>query len=479
LADPARERGYQYTVALVNAIEDVVDAIPRRGFAYRGADLSRAIQCALFIGLVNDEALYEAFRSGDRGVERPPFELGALVARRLLDGRPSPPRAIAERIRWQLRDRRSGAGRGEPSRGQGSSTCFLLDHSKFLRFIAPVADRLGADAVTVVPLTADAHQPLADSKYAFAPLPEREETAASAIGAAVREWPASLLTLYDAVFELLGELRPGCTVVVEGNSPFDEVVNEASRSLGIPCVCLQQGWSPILHTGFRRMSFTRMAVWGRGFEELLAPYNPDQRFDALGNPALVAADQPGARSGDAAVAFFLQSTSPVIGERHLLELQELLRSAAERHPDATILVREHPGAPLTVGEKQRLEGIPNVRLVPASSHTLQEVILGARAAVSIYSTSLLEAAALGTPAIAYNPTSLPRYSPDLEELGIGVEVEGIEVALAALDRVLDESYRQSLEPAMKSFRKHYFHDADGRAPERIAELIAGLSLDES
>ena len=64
----------------------------------------------------------------------------------------------------------------------------------------------------------------------------------------------------ETMFVALDLLKPQCSVVVEGNSPTDIIMSEASRFLDIPCFCIQQGWSPYVHSGFRNMCFTEMFV---------------------------------------------------------------------------------------------------------------------------------------------------------------------------------------------------------------------------
>ena len=108
-------------------------------------------------------------------------------------------------------------------------------------------------------------------------------------------------------------------------------------------------------------------------------------------------------------------------------------------------------------------------LVPATTYSLAEVLAVSSAAVSIYSTTLLEAAALLVPAVAYNMTSLPRYLPDLEALGAGVEVREREAALAAIARLLAADGQL---PGMREVRERFFAGADGRAAERAAAEIA-------
>jgi hypothetical protein len=267
-------------------------------------------------------------------------------------------------------------------------------------------------------------------------------------------------------------------VVTEGMSPGDEIVSQACHSLGIPCICIQQGWSPIIHNGFRNTSFTHMAVWGDGFRDMLAPYNPMQEFAVTGNLSFAAESVERSKQlsgGLPSVAFFLQPSSRLIGEDHQRQVAELISRASSRFPADVLLVREHPGAPLSEVGLESLRRLPNVRLAPATSNPLIDVIRQSRVAVSIYSTSLLEAAALGTPALVFNPTSMPRYSPDVEALGIGVETDSVEAALGTIDRLLhDGTYRQSFIPAMVRFRERFFAGADEQAPVRIIELIDDL-----
>jgi hypothetical protein len=486
LADPARQFGYEYMLALVDAIEGQVKATRRRHLTYRGADLSGAVKRSLFIDLVNDEELYEAFGVGRDGSGEPiPWAPGLRTAtiRRLLGQRDPAARSIAGaasrayRDLPRLRHRWSERGKRGAYRANGPTACFFLDHPKFVGFVDPVIERLEHDRVLLVALTGHVEEAVDAHRVAHATLPHGETPSSRAVGDALWEWPR-LPIVYDEVLDLLRERQPGCAVVIEGNSPLDEVVNQACRALDMPCLCLQQGWSPIVHSGFRELSFTSMAVWGDGFRDLLGPYSPQQRFDVVGTPALSAYALPD--SGASAerlpvVSFFLQPPSPLIAEDHQLLLHELILRASRDFPDSRVFVREHPGWPLAVDERERLDAAPNVDLTSAASHTLTEVIQASRVAVSIYSTSLLEAAALDTAALVFNPTSLPRYTPDLEELGVGVEVDDTQAALRTIDRLLhDEGYRRSFQPAMASFRDRFFAGADGSAPLRIAELITEL-----
>ena len=497
MADPGRELGYEFSLGLGAAIEASVKRAGPRAFRYRGADLSHAAERDLFITLVNREDLYEAFCSSRRDERPEPFEdpswLAQSVAAALLE---EPGRARASlgarggRLRSGARfsARRSGARRSKPAGSTAEAAprvCFVLDHSKFLRFIEPLTAELGEGGWSIISaaddLTALLERDGQEGTVPFLPLRAGGDwsPASRRAGWALRERP-QLPAIYDMVLERLSALRPRVVVVIEGNAPLDEITNRAARSLGIPSVCLQQGWSPVIHPGFRNMSYSRMLLWGEGFEELLAPFNPEQRFDISGNPAFAqrpdAGPEPPLEPGQAGAAFFMQSESQLIGAAHLSQFLELIATAARRFPDQSLLVREHPAWPLSTAQARDLEKLPNVRLVSPASYSLTEVLRASRLAVSIYSTSLIEAAALGTPPLVFNPTSLPRYIPDVEELGIGVEADRPEAALEQLDRLMhDEAHRSSLKPGMDRFRQRFFAGADDEAPRRIAAVIDELA----
>jgi hypothetical protein len=264
--------------------------------------------------------------------------------------------------------------------------------------------------------------------------------------------------------------------VVEGMSPTDELANRAAAVLGIPCVCLQQGWSPFVHVGFRNMSFAAMAVWGEGFAALLRPGNPDQRFVAVGSFALASEvgfgrEELAAAVGNRpAVAFFLQPDSPVITPVHQAAFHELVTRTAVRLPGSAILVREHPASPLPTAEREALVAI-GAQMVKPERFALRAILETAQVAVSIYSTSLIEAVAMGAVPLVFNPTSMPRYEPDLESLGAGLERRSVEDAEDAIAELMcDSEARTALRDAGEGFRSGFFAAEDSPA-DRVISLV--------
>jgi hypothetical protein len=283
---------------------------------------------------------------------------------------------------------------------------------------------------------------------------------------------------FDRYSRVLEALRPQRVVVIEGNAPTDEILNRAAHSKGIACACLQQGWSPVIHSGFRNMSYDQMAIWGRGFGDLLAPHNPDQEFVVTGSHMLEQDSGPSGLAeelrGRPAAGFFLQGTSPVIEPEHLAALNLVALRAADELPDVAIVVREHPGAPLAERDRAEFELRDNVVFAPPSTARLRDVLGAVSVAVSIYSTTLVEAAALGVIPLVFAVTSLERYLPDIAAIGAGLEVRSEQDAFTQLSRlVADADARREFEPGMASIRDDYFAGLDGHATERVARVAFG------
>lgn len=473
-----RPHGYDFMLALTAAIERATAAARRDdplAFDYRERDLQGAVERELFIRLVNDDALDAAF-AAPGPAPRMRSALEAAVAAELL----GMPEARVERLRPLARAAVRAARRTTSPRPEAhapGTVCFVMHQPKFVRVVEPLVEAIGTGACTFVSLGPDLSAVLRERGLQRIELdgPPGRPREPRRMGRGLRGEP-HLAALLDRVEASLEAQRPACVVVVEGNAPGDEVAAAAARSLGVRSICLQQGWSPIVHNGFRNMTHTAVAVWGDGFAEILAPYNPATRFEPIGNHVLERApsdsglaDLVGARR---AVGVFLQSESPLISAADVQAMQGLPLELARRLPDHAILVREHPGAPLTPAARARLAAEPNTVLVPADRFGLREVLDRCAVAASIYSTTLLEAAALGVAPVVLAVTSMPALVPDLGELGAAAVADGWPAAADAIVRLATEdSARAGLAPGMRTVRERFFANLDGHALDRAVRLI--------
>jgi hypothetical protein len=475
--DPSLEYSGKLTESIGVATDRVVWANPE-AFLYRGVDLRYAVERSLYVALASHPDLMAAFRGAAVGRDAQPPRLGSrladMVGATVLDRAERPsrvaPRTLAARALYALRSARERAAAAPPAivPRADAPVLFVLDHLKYLRFVAPVRERLSRPSLVL-----STHRSGAVDEHLDIPPDARSSRA---VGRGLWGVP-SLLGTFDRLVESFARIGPARVVVLEGGGPVDELAGRAARFVGLPSVCLQYGWSPFVHAGFRNMSWTAMGVWGSGFAGLLAPHNPATRFVVTGNPALAAETSEGALAaelgGRRAAAIFLQSESVWITANDMAQMLAVAAGAARALPDAAVLVREHPGAPLAPTDRVRLEELSNVRFVPASEWSLREVIDAADVAVSIYSTSLLEAAALGKPAVIFNPTALPPLEPDLAALGAARRATTPEDAIAALDEMLSGTTRATLAHTTDRFREQYFAFGD-TAPQRTAQLIDEL-----
>ena len=286
-------------------------------------------------------------------------------------------------------------------------------------------------------------------------------------------------TFLNAIVKALAEIRPLCLVVPEGNSPYNELFNRAGHALGIPSLCIQQGWSPVIHTGFRNMSYDRMCVWGGGFVDALAPFNPEQRFVVTGSHVITPRMRQRGRSAGA-IAFFLQTGgSPLITTEAAKAMLDFAIWAAGQFPEREIRVRPHPSKPLTTEERALLGGAGSL-LVCASClldmALLEEVLNEADIAVSIFSTTILEAAAAGVIPLIVNVAGLPHYNPDIAREGAALEVTDFAAARQALVRLAgDRNLADSIGAALSHIAGRYFTGGGAAAAAAIATQIDALA----
>ncbi|HLY66153.1 MAG TPA: hypothetical protein VKU60_11520, partial [Chloroflexota bacterium] len=365
--------------------------------------------------------------------------------------------------------KRAGAGSRPVAR---CSALFLVHHPKFVQYLQPIAAELTDRAPVWVALQASLSDQLCMEGQACIALAASHSLAGvKALWRPPCPGYGSFFGQFDALYRLCSEQRPGCVVVAEGNASIDEIMSQVGRLLGIPVLCIQHGWAPIPHNGFRNWSYAAALMWGEGFADVLKPLNPGQRFMVTGSHILDSGLdwRPPERP---AVSFFLQAATRTVSPELWQDFLELITDTATRCPEATVRVREHPSHPLTPGERAWLARKPNVEFADPASHSLMDVLRATSVTVAISSTTILESAAFLVPPVIYNRTSMPKYSPDVDALGAGIEVHDRAAALNAIAHLLqDADFLQSFEPKMLAFRERFFHRFDGRSLGRVVEAI--------
>lgn len=452
-----------FVEALTDEIECATANLKAGLTTYRGADMRWALARALYFRYVNDEMVQREFRTSRLAEGWMSNRFDAALNRAY---RPGLHHVIAD-----LTARHSISSQGR------CAVAFAVIHPKFVRYVQsigygrPSTFFCGTNHLLETELLNAGITVAPSARKPFRRLTDGRQPALHAF---------ALQRELDTHLEFLTSQRPRVVVVIEGNSPFDEVMNQACKLAGVPCVCIQQGWSPIIHSGFRHLSFDRMLVWGDEFGRLLAPFSPDQRFIATGSH-VVGPLAEGAPSfhGDA-VSFFLQGKAPMIDDTAWHGFLRLVRRVASRLPYTPILVREHPSAPLDEGTRLSLE-MPNVRCVNPATLPLYQQMAGSRIGVSLYSTTLLECIAGGVVPVAVNPGIVRSFIPSLAESGAGVEATSFADAEAAIVRLAEDcSFHSSHAANHHALVKRLFNGATrAEAAVAISEELdhaAALSL---
>lgn len=467
MSRPTSEIGYRYVLALCDAIETYLKDAKKKDsqvFTYRGSPLEYALSRTLYSSFATHARLTEEYAR--TGILTLPHEL--TNRKRLL-------RTIAG---WLLRA--SGCQRlirfirtfATPTLVNGAPPKILLciESERFARFMEPIARQIqtpyayltyNEDAAAYLKSVGLPCISISSSGKRIMRLAQKESLL-SRFG---------IIEKYDLLEDTFRRIRPMSVVVIEGNAAFDETVNQLAKKYGAASICIQQGWSPIMHNGFRNMSYTKMLMWGDGFSKLLAPYNPHQHFVSTGNHCIELADRASKNKGEKIIIGFLpQRPTNILTKECFNEFLDLIPWAAHTFKNAEIRVSEHP----TVRNTQKLQELSsykNVAFVSSRTHSLQEIIGGNDVSLSIYSSTILESIAVGSIPLIVNVTSMPRYSPDVANAGAGIEVHSAEEARIKLAELVSPGALEPFRAPMKKFREEYFARGGDEALRAIVHEI--------
>jgi hypothetical protein len=452
LFDPFRLPHY---LRLNDAIEQfTADTVAQDSDAFRskGADIRHVAERQLFFATFADRRLFEYFVACETGGALPDAGELSIWSRQIApyfrgerppsggrEHRNSRIRRYLHRLRGRASVETAGCSAGPPQ------VLFLVIHSKFVRYLEPIAEQLSVPYAFLAIDDPGMFEALGRQNL---PRIHIELTAGSVammrtkVGIFGFRFKPKLFDSWiirlNAVRRALKELDCSCVVLPEGNAPICELVNQAAQSIAIPTLCVQQGWAPIVHPGFRNMTYTRMCVWGDEFAKLLAPHNPKQRFVSTGSHAVIYRPQ-GNIQNRKAIGFFLQNGAHLISEKVWRSMLDLIEWAAKTFSDYEIRVREHPGESLRDADAKRLKGVANVRLMPPDVVSLSDVFSDCRVAVAVNSTTILEAVASGVVPLILDTIGLGPYQPDIVGLGAAIEVKNFQDARKELGRLANDN----------------------------------------
>lgn len=478
-----REARFAFYVGISDTITTLLDDVEYKdpqAFTFAGLDLRPAAERAWYFQLGRSESLARAYVAASSGHTPSPWATSRVMGQRVL-GHMLGDQALARPRAWQRvadRLRLLWLGLQQPEREDSvsplpSGTVLLVTaRPRFVPFAAPVLDgvrALGHQAATlgIIPGIGDVTLPRSGVGGRLSAVPQ-----------GLRSVP-QLVHLAAALRRSLAALRPALVLVVEGNAPDDAIAGAVARDLGIPSVCLQHGWSSVVHVGYQRMPHDAMLVWGDRFGDVLKPYNPGVRFIATGNPAMPSRLSTPLRDR-AAVTLFMQRPTNIMPADVWQAILDLVFEAARTFPDHPFQVRPHPAWPLDEANLRVLESLPNVAYVPGPEHAMQDVMARSCIGMSGYSTTLLDSLGAGVVPFIISVAGLPRYLPDMASSGAAVEVNTLEDAQAELHRLLrDPMQLQAHEMPMAAQERALFAPYRGEAATRAAAETLISLLEEA
>jgi hypothetical protein len=295
-----------------------------------------------------------------------------------------------------------------------------------------------------------------------------------------------------AATSILDDERPDAVMAVYENGPFARaLILEAGRR-GIPSIGLQHGTIfpnhyDYMHEGIVQASQARSGfvvpdvtcVWGSAWRDTLVGaghYPPDAvavtgnwRYDEL--PRQLRAIDVGAlrhRLGlgdDVAIAAILSSGQGTV------DYVAAALDAVQSRSGVAAVIRLHPSddaAPVRAELARR--GLPD-SVMPRME--LIELLALARVVVTQWSTVVAEAALVGRDIVLVNLQGLPGGEAYVDA-GICVAADDAPAIRSAMTRVLDdEPTRRTLAVSREQFVDRFFHRRDGRAAERVADVLEG------
>jgi len=218
---------------------------------------------------------------------------------------------------------------------------------------------------------------------------------------------------YYNLFHLMKEvLRPEGVVVLDGCHYQEQIWGVIARKSDIPCIAIQQRWPSFMHTMFRHLPYSHYLTWGENLSEYWSEHNPEPDFIPVGYLYEVESKEKNS------ITFFLQAPLFICDDTYFNQLVELIGETAEKYPDELIGVREHPDYKLAVSVIEAFKKYPNIRMM--SDWSLTEVFAHTRIVVSHFSSVLLESVAHECIPLVFNPTSNSSYTPNVEQLGMGM-----------------------------------------------------------
>lgn len=475
---------FDYIMHLDRAIDAVCQDLHAQGsLEIAGLDLTEAYKRLLYFRYRDSNLLFESFAT-KAGTPTGKQHFSADIERRLALSLGGPPETmqlckrtrlleVARNAKFFVAKRALLTGRVRATKSQVE---FLLVPSggKFFTVLAPLLDRLGAGAAFLGEDVEDRARP----RHRAIDYPSHWRLAS------MSPWPfdprgyRTLSSLCANLYSAISSCRPRCLVVAEGNSARDAIVGMIGKSLGIPVVCIQHGWSPFMHVGFKNMPYDKFCVWGERFRKVLETENASQLFATTGAHQLNDAQRSSTIRNS--VGILLQNVPKKDGRFGLIDEQGwdrslvMIREVIQKLPVIEFRIRPHPGSQQLDLNALGLDGFSNVKYLRPRQEAITEFFDAVDISISVYSTTLYESLHAGVWPIILDVVGLPTFNPDIATEGLAGLASSSDDLVAQVERFYQSTdWRDRRLRALKSAAPEYFATTGGVALDNMVSCIRG------
>jgi hypothetical protein len=346
-----------------------------------------------------------------------------------------------------------------------ASSAFVIIHHKFIRYLTPIFNELKNSVFIICDDFLNSIELCKKNNYHYIVLNQNAQLARKAHNDIV-----GLTIQYETIKSAISKIKPKNIIIPEGNSPLNELFNLVTKKeKKIKTICIQQGWSPVVHNGFRKMNYDLFLTWGGEFSNILSRYNKEQKFLVVGNHILDLQKNEVVKNY---ISFFPQGVDSVITQKDSDDFFELAIYIANKYNNLQVIIREHPSTPIDTNMKSKLINIKNIKFMNSDKYALSAVLSKTKIAISVFSTVLYESLLYDAIPFSFNSTDLPGMEPNLCKLGVGIESKSILESKNKIDYILNNNLKINLYlKNILKYKKNYFYNNGDGAIKNIVMTI--------
>lgn len=443
--------GYQFTIDICEAISLYTNKackVDSKGFIYRGSDLKYAVERCLFIQCVNSKKLYQKYVLKKLSNKKAKFIILSKYEKDIYNLIFHKDNfkfnilfkkfySITKKIIHLYRIYKLSFRKKNSFFKENKKIVFNISNIKFLNYAMPLIKYLEKDSFCFqLGSDVDLAKLIENRGFRALEIPNYYNFINHITVSKFLADFLDLLNIFDNNFYSLKNKNIKSIVTFEGNAPQDIVILEVAKKINIPCYCIQQGWSPYVHSGFRNMSFTEYFIWGNEFKKQLIRFNPKQIFTITGSTYLKPSVSISKISKIKTISFFLQPICLFMNKFSFENFLKLIISCSENFPDIKIIVKEHPSSKLNNFFKDKLIKNKNITLYESNYWNLNKILESSDITLSVFSSVILESINKNKLPIICSFGAIPKYFPFLVDSKCAIEIFNIKDAMEIIDYLI-------------------------------------------